>query len=164
MKKYVVLFMLLCAGMVVMAQDIVSDFQKKTGNVDDFTLVNISSKMFQMMAGAADTDTQRVIKDLTGLKILTTEKDMAKNYAVALEMLTNQGKTYEELMSVKDKSENVKMFTRETNGVIKELVILVGGKTDFVLMGFSGKIDLKQIAKLSKSVNVDGLEYLEKMK
>lgn len=164
MKKYVVLFMLLCVGMVVMAQDIVSDFQKKTGNVDDCTLVNISSKMFQMMAGAADADTQQVIKNLTGLKILTTEKDMAKNYAVALEMLTNQGKVYEELMSVKDKSENVKMFTRETNGVIKELVILVGGKTDFVLMGFSGKIDLKQIAKLSKSVNVDGLEYLEKMK
>lgn len=164
MKKYIVLFIALFAGMTVTAQDIISDFQKKSGNTDNFTLVNISSKMFQLMASAADEDTQQLIKNLTSLKILTTEKDMAKNYAAALGMLTNQGNTYEELISVQDKDKHVKMFTREANGVIRELVILVKRETDFVLMGFTGKIDLKQIAKLSKSVKVDGLEHLEKIK
>lgn len=164
MKKFVVLLVVLCAAMSVMAQDVVSDFQKKYGNGEEFTNINISAKMFQMMASVAEPETEEIVKNLTGMKVLTAEKDMAKYYQDAVAFVNRSGSGYEELMSVQEKDEDVRMFTKESKGVITELIIIVGGKKDFVLMGITGKIDLKQMAKLSKSMNINGMEYLNRVK
>ena len=56
------------------------------------------------------------------------------------------------------------MYVREKNKEIVELVILVGGKEEFMLMSFCGVIDLKKISRLAKAVNVEGMEYLGKVK
>lgn len=67
-------------------------------------------------------------------------------------------------LQLTEEQEEVWMYIRETKGYIAELVILIGSKSEFVLMNFMGKIDLKKIAKLTKSVNVDGIRYLDKVK
>jgi len=41
------------------------------------------------------------------------------------------------------------MYVREKNKEIVELVILVGGKEEFMLMSFCGVIDLKKISRLA---------------
>ena len=73
-------------------------------------------------------------------------------------------KGYEELMTVKEEAEKVEMYIRENNGSVSELVILVAGEDEFVLMNFTGKIDLKKIAQLTQVVPVEGMEYLDKVK
>ena len=45
--------------------------------------------------------------------------------------------------------------------MIGELLMLVGGDHQFVAMDLFGEIDLKQISKLSKGMNMKGMEYLE---
>lgn len=164
MKKYVVLWVMLCVGFSVTAQDVVSDFQRKYVNGEDFTVVNISAKMFQMMVPVVDPEMEQMVKDLTGMKVLTSNKNAAKYYQEAIGFINRPNSGYEELMSVQEKNENIVMFTKELNGIITELIVIVGGKSDFVLMGFTGKIDLKRIATLSKSMNVNGLMYLDKIK
>ena len=67
-------------------------------------------------------------------------------------------------MTVRDKESNVRFVTKESNGLISELLLLVGGKDEFVMMSFVGNIDLNKIAKLAKKLDIDGAEHLDKVK
>ena len=42
--------------------------------------------------------------------------------------------------------------------------MIAGGNEEFMLLSLFGEIDLKQVSKISKKMNIDGLEQLEKIK
>ena len=104
------------------------------------------------------------IRNLTGMKMLTTEQETDRYFQEVRTMLQKRKPEYEELMSILEEGEQVWMYVREKNKEIVELVILVGGKEEFMLMSFCGVIDLKKISRLAKAVNVEGMEYLGKVK
>ena len=72
-------------------------------------------------------------------------------------------KEYEELMSVRDKDKDMKFFIKESGGKISELLMIMGGNEQFMVMSLFGEIDLKQISRIGKKMDVEGLEHLEKM-
>lgn len=164
MKKWIFLAILLGFVSRGIAQDLVADFLAKAGDNKAFTQVNISSKMFQMISDITDAETEGIIRNLNGMKILTTDRETQRYFKAVREMIQKDKPEYEKLMSILEEGEEVWMYIREKNKVVVELVILVGGKEEFVLMNFCGIIDLKKISRLSKAVNVEGIEYLEKVK
>ena len=44
------------------------------------------------------------------------------------------------------------------------MIMVVDGKDEAVILSMTGNIDLNYVAKLGKSMNLDGMNYLEKMK
>ena len=72
---------------------------------------------------------------------------------------------YNELMVVKDKDSDVVFLSREEKGVIVELLLIAGGadESDNVLISIQGEIDLETISKLSKTLNIEGMESLEEI-
>jgi hypothetical protein len=136
---------------------------------EKFTIVHITPKMFQMLAkiDVKDRDFQDVkdvLTDLKGLWVLTTEHNekAPQLYKEALSKINTQ--EYELLMTVRDKDENVRIWTKEANGIISELFLLVGEKDEFTMLSFVGKIDLNKISKLAGKTKIDGLEYLKDIK
>lgn len=164
MKKVILLMLGLCLMTAAGAQNFVERFQQKYGEDSDFTVVNVTAKMFQIVVMVADEEERPLINSLTGLRVITTEKQPDFFYEEALRMLTEKGSDLEELMSVKEKDEDVRMFTREEKGLISELIVVVKDSTDFVLMGFTGNIDLQKMAELSKWFDIKGVNQLEKIK
>ena len=164
MKKWICIGLFLIGTCSVQAQDLVSDFLGKTKENKVFTQVNISSRMFQMISEITDAETESIIRNLTGMKMLTTEQETDRYFQEVRTMLQKRKPEYEELMSILEEGEQVWMYVREKNKEIVELVILVGGKEEFMLMSFCGVIDLKKISRLAKAVNVEGMEYLGKVK
>lgn len=163
MKK---LAMMLCFSLLLLsgkAQDLVSDFLQKQPDAEEFTQVNVSPKMFQLLSNIADEETEGIIRNLTGMRIVVAETDVDKHFAL-LKSMIGKRKGYEELMTVKEEAEKVEMYIRENNGSVSELVILVANGEEFVLMNFTGKIDLKKIAQLTQVIPVEGMEYLDKVK
>ena len=75
-------------------------------------------------------------------------------------------KEYDELMTVRDGDENIRIWTRENknDSVIEELLLLVGAPDEFVMLSLLGKIDLEKISGLSESLDVEGIEHLDKIK
>jgi hypothetical protein len=67
-------------------------------------------------------------------------------------------------MSIREKDKDIKFFTKEANGKISELVMVMGGNEDFMVLSIFGDIDLKEISKIGKSVNIDGLNNLQNIK
>jgi hypothetical protein len=169
-KEMLGVVMMVLLSVAAQAQnDVIAKFFNKYDGDESFSKVSISGKMFSMMANIdGNTEDEKAmisaISKIKGLKIL--KKDDARNsrelYKEALSMVpTGQ---FEELMTVRDKDKDMKFFTKESGGKISELVMVLGGNEEFLVMSLFGEIDLKEMGKIGKSVNIDGLQNLDKMK
>lgn len=166
MKSIFSLAILLFIGFTASAQvDAIERFFKDYQEDENFTVVYVSPKMFQMVSkatdGIEDKELSSIVKDLKGLRILTSKVNPDKIYKEANKRLNI--KEYEELVTVREKDSNVRFVTKESNGIINELLLLVGGKDEFVMMSFVGNIDLNKISKLAKKLDIDGAEHLDKV-
>ncbi len=141
-------------------------FDKYLDN-EDFTVVFITPKMFQMIAklDLKDKDARDIkeaLQDLRGLRILQTEVNAQQHYKEVVAQFN--AAEYELLMTVRSKGENVRFWTKESNGVISELLMLVGGVKEFTLISFIGNINLDKLSKLANNLRVDGTEHLRELK
>jgi len=169
MKKIVALTVLMMVASVgVFAQDAISKFFSKYQTDESFNQVNISSKMFGLVTNleadnADDKEVLEAISKIKGLRILQKENtsDARSLYKEAFSLIN--GKEFEELMSVRDKDKDMKFLIKESAGKISELVMVMGGANDFMVMSLFGEIDLKQISRIGKKMNVSGLEKLENL-
>lgn len=169
MKKIIVIGVLMMAAVGVYAQgEAVSKFFGKYQNDDTFSQVSVSSKMFGLFTNMEleDKDDQEVlnaISKLKGLKVLAKEdaRNARELYNEANKMLPKS--EYEELMYVRDKDKDMRFFITEKAGKISELVMIASGSNDFMLLTLFGEIDLKQISKIGKKMDVDGLRDLERL-
>lgn len=162
MKKTILFIVAIVLSISTFAQSFTENFEKQLTHKEDFTVVNISAKMFELMAMIADEDLQQIVSDLKSMKILTTGKDASKYYNEAIKLLITH-KMYEELMSVQENNETIRMFTQEEKGNISELVVVILEPEEFVLIGFNGKINLREIARIAKMIDIKGVEQLEKI-
>ena len=142
-------------------------FEKYSGK-DGYTSVLISKYMFSLFSDVNpdNKDFNELVGKLNSIKILSSDStniNEGVNFykEIMKELPIND---YKELMVVKEKNQETKFLVKENNGNIVELLLIVGGKSNNVLICIQGDINLKNIAKLSKSMKIDGLENLEKIK
>lgn len=168
MKKITAFAVLMIVASGAFAQDAISKLFSKYQSDESFSQVNISSKMFGLVTNLEadkpeDKEVLQAISKIKGLRILGKENtsDAKALYKEAFGMINT--KEFEELMSVRDKDKDMKFYIKESGGKISELVMIMGGIDDFMVMSIFGEIDLKQISKIGKSMDVGGLEHLEKL-
>ena len=177
MKKSLSLFTLLFAFCVMSfgQNDAISKYFDKYVDNEDFTVVFISPKMFEMISkleienlvdedDAEEIDIKQVremIGNIKSVRVMETDKNPEMYYKEAVNKINT--KDYDLLVSVRDEGENVRIWTKSTGDVINELFLLVGASDEFVMVSLVGDIDLNQISKLAKTMNVNGLEHLEKV-
>ena len=141
---------------------------EKYGGKDGFTTVLISSKMFSIFSDmeAGDDDINKMIKNIESIKILTTDDESLLDPGINFykEIMNELSlDEYEELMVVKEKDQDIKFLVKEKEDIIVELLLVIGGKGNNALISIRGIIDMKSISKLSKSMNIEGLEKLEEI-
>lgn len=177
MKKIAVIIALFLAPLAMNAQGIWDSFE----NDDDVTSVIITQKMFKLLS-KIDLETNDpeanefidLVNNLSNIKIFTTDKsDVALKMSNSVKKYVNSTSGLSELMRVKDDGNNIKFYSKEgknENYVSELLMFLQGnenGKNETVIMSITGNIDLKQISKLTKDLNVpgsDAIKSLEKRK
>ena len=169
MKKWIIIQLIILGGYYQgFAQaDAISSFFNQYMNDERFTSIYISGKMFSMFAKIPEEeekDLKDVISNLNGLRILTSDSiDGDRLYKDATKNLSLKG--YEELMFIKEGGqEEMQFLVKENNGKINELLLLSGSSNKFFLMSLIGNIDLNKISKLSKSMDIKGMENLENLK
>lgn len=139
-------------------QDLVDSFFEKYSESEYVTSIFISPRFFNMFK-QVDLDLEEkeaaaignLVEDLTSLRILIAEENAKSMYQ---EFSSDfQKGDYELLMRVNNKGEDeVDFLIKESEGIVKELIMLIGGQsTDFVLLSFTGNIDLDKISQLSES-------------
>lgn len=157
MKTFLSIIMLFVGMTTLMAQTgSLNSYFKKYQDDDSFIVVNISSSMFAVISGMdiedMDPDIKAILDNITGLKILTKEDDGKQYYNEALKTIKSNG--LEELMTIKEKGENVKIYGKsDGKEKLKEVVMLRGDANNFILMQILGNLSIEQLTKLSKTLN-----------
>ena len=169
-KSFIVMLLTFMISVSAMSQkDPVDRIFDKYSGQEGYTTVYISSKMFSLFAeiDPDDQELQDMMNGLKSIRILASDdsdesggdginfyKEVMKDLAV---------EKYEELMVVKDGNQDLKFLIREENGKIVELLLVGGGDGDNVLISIRGNIDMKNIGKIGKALDVEGLENIEKI-
>lgn len=169
MKNILTAILFIFASQIAFAQnDAISKYFEKYKDDTRFTMVEVSPKLFNMIANVASEDIKdeevlNMIKEMKGLKILQTDQNPTDFYKEAIAKF--QVSEYEEFLTVRDEGQNIKFLVKdEQNGnLVNELLLLVGGEDEFVMISFVGKIYLNKISKLAKSLDIGGMEHLDKI-
>ena len=163
--------MILCTGILAYGQGaLVTKYFDKYSTNEDFTKVSVSSKMFSLFTEMeANSEEEKefleAISKLKGMKAVVSEDvasdESKKLYEQAIKDVDDDG--FEELMTVTDAEENVKIAIKESNGIIEELILVAGGKSKFAMVSLYGEIDLKKISKLASTMRVQGMQHLKNL-
>lgn len=168
MKKLIIIAFVAFFALDVQAQSNAiskhfSSYQRDTS----FTKVTVTSRMFSLFTeiDAEDEDQEELLAAMAKLKgIKAIVKNQSENskklYFDAVDVIAADG-GYEELMTVEDAGENVQFMIRDEGDKISELLMIIGGNKNFMVMTLYGEIDLSSIAKLSKVFNIKGMEAFQ---
>lgn len=169
MKNYKLIYVMIALFMTTgfYAQSQFDKFE----DIEGVTSVIVNQKAFSLMSKIgeeSDEDYLNLIKNIQTLKVFATE-----NPAVAKQMSAEVDRylktaNLEELMRVKDGEDRVNIYVKEgvNENFVKELFMFVksseGEAGESVIISLTGNIDLKQISKLTKEMDLPGGEHLEK--
>jgi hypothetical protein len=175
LKSVLILVSLLTISTLVKAQSPFDKFYEKYATQEGYTSVNISKDLFQMFASMGDNkkdtgahEMKKIMNQLNGLRVLSCNPDSMKPgkatifYNEAVTIFNNPA--YKELMTVNDGGKNIRFLTKQdVSGKISEMVMMAKGNDEIVVLDMTGLIDLSTISKLSKQMNIHGMENLQKM-
>ena len=171
MKKLVTAMLLMLLHIQVYAQtnqDAIVSFFEDYMDDSRFTNIYISARMFSLIAtipeGEDAEEYEDMLNNINGLRVLSGEEvNGSEMYKKAIKTLNLKG--YEELMSIRGEDEDLKFLIKESKekGVIYELLMLTAEEDSFFMLSLIGRIKLSQISKLSKGMDIEGLEELEKI-
>lgn len=170
MKRILIPILLIAFSLAGNAQNTAIDqLFDRYADRDGFTTVSISKAMFSLFASEQESKDEfnKAVKGLESIRILAPDSAIQAQMKGKLNFYNEISKSlplsqYEELMSVKEKDQVFKMLIRKKGSVITEFLMIGGGK-DNVLICITGNIDLKSISKLSKAMNIEGMENIDKV-
>jgi len=159
------------------AQSPIDKIYEKYSGQDGFTTVNFTKEMFQMIqqmniGDSSDTDiknAKQVVDQLSGVKVLMYKFD-SLNVMKAVSIYNEftgaySSSSYKELMTIQEGRQFVKFLTKHgANNKVTEFVMLMKDKNEVGVISLTGNIDLASISKMSKFMNIKGMDNLNKIK
>ncbi len=174
MKKAMLLIAAIALVSFSFAQSPTDALFDKYGAKEGFTTVHVTKELFNLFADIAQEaegeeikDFQEVVGGLDYIRILMYDANdgidlqLAEEFKAAINAV--KLKDYTELMTVKENNELVRFMIRKDGENINELLLLLNQGDEAGFISITGNIDLKSIAKLSKSMNINGLEQLQRL-
>ncbi|MCH7525108.1 MAG: DUF4252 domain-containing protein [Bacteroidetes bacterium] len=186
MKKIVLIIAIAIAVLPIMSfgQGLFDKYEDMDG-VSSFV---VNQKMFSMLASInIDFDDpeaeamMEAVKKIKSIKVLTTGNDKTSASMKADVEKYVKNSSLEELMRFKDGNQTVKFYVREgsSENYVKELLMFVTGlkeltkgqditihgekrEIETVIVSIVGDIDLREISKLTSSMNIPGGKHLKK--
>lgn len=129
------------------------DFIDKYKNEAPFSYAFLSKDMFDvaMKQNVEDSDWKKlhnVVRNIGSLSILVADsiETGAALYKEALSAVPVDD--FDPLLTVQDGKDRVRIWVREEEAVLSDLVLLVGTTDEFVLVCFSGNLELNNLTEL----------------
>ncbi|MDF1571673.1 MAG: DUF4252 domain-containing protein [Bacteroidales bacterium] len=139
----------------------------KYSGQDGVTIVNISPQLFQIMS-AMDVqeveDAEFPFEKLSAVKVLSIENaELLAGADFYIEVMSDLNTSeYEEVITVKDGSDDVHMWMKTAGQQILEFLLVVASPDEGVVVYISGDFNMNDIEGLASSFG--GIEELEGLK
>ena len=157
----------LFAGSTQAQQESLHRFVDKYKNDKTFTYAYLSKDLMEVASETevAEKDWQKlqnVVKNIGSLSILVAD---SINNAKALyrEALAAVPVTvFDELLTVRNGEGNVRIWAKTDESTVTDLVLLVGSAEEFVLICFTGNLELGNVSELGTMMDAEQAEHLAK--
>lgn len=153
MKKLIFVSAILLGAMSVNAQKSVDRLFQKYSDREGFTCISISGNLLNIAARLENEDgkDRDIEARITEVRILTAKDDNDERINFHDEVLKGLDLSdYEEMMSVKESDQDMKMLVRTEGRKVKELLLLTGGE-DNALIQVKGDMTLSDARKLCEN-------------
>jgi hypothetical protein len=162
-KIALIVAMLIIAPALNARQNIIeSVFQKYSGTAG-ITNLQICSGMIRMLANmdAGNEDLKTIAASVNSVLILHAPKKLVESeglnfYNEIVPDLPVQH--YDELVRVNNSEQQVLILADESGGVIRELILIVGGSADNTLICIRGNMDMEHLSSLS-GISAPGMDH-----
>ena len=155
MKKILIIAILTVLPLFGFSQTSIFD---KFEDMDDVTTIVINQNAFRMLSKVSGDSQEAkeymdIVKSLTSLKVFTTEKESIANEMKSIVAKYLKSEKLSELMRIKDKGANVKIYVREGKDEdhVRELLMYVNEISESgdhgqeaVILSLTGDINFKQ--------------------
>lgn len=134
-----------------------------------FTSLHITRHLFKLFkkveSAQQGKEFDEAITSLRSIKLLVADSttNAAMNYSLIKDALSLlQRNAYTELMVFQQNGkETITVLIREEGPVIQEFLMTIDSQKEAVFIFLEGNIDLEKIARLSRTMNIQGFEHLE---
>lgn len=143
----------------------IDEMFRKYSEREGFTVVTISSRMLGMFVSNDPENKDDLMRSLKSIRILSVEDSLLNknlNFYTELNKKLDLSK-YEELMMVKEGPDITKFLIKQNGDRISELLVITGGPDGNSLISIQGDLNLKNISDLSKNIDVEGMNKLDKL-
>jgi hypothetical protein len=172
--KFAVIVFLVIPAMAFAQNATIDKLFDKYSGTDGFTSVDISAGLFELFAEIDADDPefeemQNALKGLKSMRLLAYSLEGEKgNEADREKFMSDIKKTvpfdeFKELMVIKDKDADVNFYAKSNKQIINEMIMIVDGKDEVVLLSLFGEIDLNYMGKFASSMNMTGMHHLGKI-
>jgi len=174
-KTFITLAILIITGIfsALTAQTTIDRLYDKYAGQKGFTSINISPEMFSLLSSLDTEDSaenakeaQNIMEQLSGLKMLVYESDSLQHNQSFIDDVRelNKAKGFSELMSINSEDEVVRFLVKKgKDGKVSEMLMLVFDKNEAMVMSLTGDLDMSTISGISKSLDIKGVDKLEKL-
>jgi len=169
MKSFISTLLAVLISQLAFGQNLIERHFSTYLEQEDVAQVHVSGKMFEM---ATHLEIEESNEDIAELKeFVGTIKDFNLIVKHNLERprpayesaLAKVQKEYDELMSVKEHDGVFTFFVNESNGIVRELVMVAMGPKELVVFSLEGNMELDQILKMASIIQQDKFSDLEKL-
>lgn len=141
------------------------NFISKYKNEPGFSFAFLSKDLFEVAVQSEVKDAdwkkmQQVVSNIGSLSVLVADSlDQAPSlYKEALSAVPAD--EFDELLTVQDGKDRVRVWVRNEEAVLTDLVLLVGTSDEFVLVCFSGNLELNNLSALAALFDAESAEQL----
>jgi hypothetical protein len=158
-------FITLSANALRSQSNAFSNFIEEHKDDEAFTYAFLSKDLFEVAAKTEvqDKDWKRlhnVVKNIGSLSLLAADSignSLALYKEVVALVPTDE---FDDLLTVRDGSDNVRIWVKSEESTITDLVLLVGSSEEFVLICFAGNLELGNIMELAELFEAEEIEQL----
>lgn len=153
-KRFLLLPALLFVCLLQAQNDGLRNFVEQHKSKPGFTFAFISKELLEvtLKSDIENKDwkqVQQFVRNIGSLSILVADKkvDGIALYKEAYDLVPTD--EFSELLAVRDEQTSVRIWIKEAENLVSDLVLLVGSPEDFVLIHFTGTLDLSSVTSIA---------------
>lgn len=141
----------------------IKSFYNKYKRYEEVTSVKMQGWVIRLAAKFTDDkDAKKVMRQISKLRVLTMENGnlvSPKDYHTLIQHLKKDD--FEVLLKIREGGQTIDFYAREKDDTISDLLLLVNGQDEFVMISLEGQLRFEDIRNLT--IDAEGSEHFEKI-
>lgn len=142
----------------------IADFYDKYKQQENVTDVKLQGWLLEIASGFAEGDEQarQLLSKITYLRVLVMEDGNLVSPGEYKNLLKEiRRSSFEELLKIREGSQDIGFYIREKGDAITDVLLLVNGEDEFVLLSLEGLLKFSDLNDLN--INIEGTEHFERL-